>query len=57
MPELTPYDKEKSLDIIKEISEIQSRFLEERGTRFVFLADEFYILAGLELNKKLRRRI
>lgn len=51
LPELTPYDKEKSLEIIKEISEIQSRFLEERGTRFVFLADEFYILAGLELPK------
>lgn len=51
LPELTPYDKEKSLKIIKQISKIQNRFLEERGTRFVFLADEFYILAGLELPK------
>jgi len=42
------YDKQLALETILQIEKWQSFFLEKRGTRFVFLSDEFYVLAGLD---------
>ncbi|NLW42237.1 MAG: DUF512 domain-containing protein [Tissierellia bacterium] len=49
LPELVPYDREKSIEIINQIHSYQEKFLKERGSRFVFLGDEFYVLAGIEI--------
>ncbi|NLY37290.1 MAG: DUF512 domain-containing protein [Tissierellia bacterium] len=36
-------------ELIEKITALQKEYLEEIGTRFVFLADEFYLLAGKSL--------
>ena len=42
---LDSFDKEKSAEVIKQISKWQEKFLEKYGKRTVYLADEFYIMA------------
>lgn len=46
---LEPYDKKAALEVLSQVEAWQDRLLETRGSRVVFLADEFYILAGREL--------
>jgi len=46
---LKPFDKESSLAVIKQVSEFQKKFKEERGINFVYLSDEFYIMAEEEI--------
>lgn len=48
-PALRPYTKEEAAEILVLCEAYQRRFLEERGSRFLFAADEFYLLAGLEV--------
>ncbi len=43
--ELKPFDKESSKNVIDQVSKWQRKFKEERGINFVYLADEFYIMA------------
>ena len=45
LPELEPFTQSECLEIINQIEGWQSIFLEKYGTRFVYCADEFYILA------------
>ncbi len=45
---LTPFDKEKSVKLIGQVSEWQQKFLKEQGSVKVYLADEFYIMAEKE---------
>jgi putative radical SAM enzyme (TIGR03279 family) len=42
---LTPVDRAKAKETIEIIEHYQQRFLADRGTRFVFAADEFYLKA------------
>ena len=42
---LTPFDKEKSIALINQVSHWQKKFKEEKGSVSVYLADEFYIMA------------
>ena len=42
---LQPFDKPKSLALLRQIEVRQEEFLASLGTRFVFAADEFYLLA------------
>ncbi|WP_330388997.1 DUF512 domain-containing protein [Tepidibacter thalassicus] len=42
---LKEFDKESSKYVIDKITKFQKKFLETLGTRFVFLSDEFYIMA------------
>jgi putative radical SAM enzyme (TIGR03279 family) len=46
LPDLKPYTPEQAKDVLKRIHEFQEKMLAERGTRFAFASDEFYILAG-----------
>ncbi|HHW49749.1 MAG TPA: DUF512 domain-containing protein, partial [Clostridiaceae bacterium] len=48
---LEPFDKESSNIVINQIADWQKDFLKKYGTRLVYAADEFYIMAGLELPK------
>ncbi len=45
---LRRFEAEEAADLVEQISAIQRTFLQERGTRFVFLADEFYNLSDIE---------
>ena len=49
LAELTPFDKEKSLEVIKLVEALQKKYLDELGTRLVYLSDEFYVMAELEI--------
>lgn len=46
---LEPFDKESAKEVINLCEELQKKYYEERGIYFVYLADEFYITAGLSL--------
>jgi putative radical SAM enzyme (TIGR03279 family) len=49
LPDLKPYTPEQARDVLKRIHAFQETMLTQRGTRFAFASDEFYILAGQEL--------
>lgn len=46
---LAPYTPEQAADVLMRIHRFQERMLAERGTRFVFASDEFYLRAGIAL--------
>ncbi len=46
---LKPFDRESSLAVVRQVEEHQKRILAKHGTRFVYLADEFYLNAGLDV--------
>ncbi len=46
LTQLEPYTQEQAADVVKRIKRFQQRMLAERGTRFVFASDEFYLKAG-----------
>jgi len=49
LPKLKSFTPSGANHILKYIHKIQKKFLKSCGTRFVFAADEFYILAGRSL--------
>ena len=49
LPKLERFSKESARDVIAMVEKWQEKYLVEFGTRFVFLGDEFYLLAELEL--------
>jgi NifB/MoaA-like Fe-S oxidoreductase len=51
LPNLEIFNKETANETINQVHEIQKKYLDELGTRFVFLSDEFYIIANRELLK------
>jgi putative radical SAM enzyme (TIGR03279 family) len=46
LPDLRPYRPDEARDVIRRVRAFQKRMLAERGTRFAFLSDEFYLAAG-----------
>ena len=46
---LEGFDRQSSREVISQIKGLQSKFKKELGTRLVFLADEFYINADLDM--------
>ncbi len=44
---LKGFTAEKACRLIKQVEELQRQFLASRGSRFIFLSDEFYNLAAL----------
>ncbi len=49
LPKLEAFGKENSLSVIKQIEEWQKKIKPERGINFVYLADEFYLNADVEI--------
>ena len=45
LPDLRPFNAEQARDVLKRVHAFQKRMLAERGTRFIFPSDEFYLLA------------
>jgi putative radical SAM enzyme (TIGR03279 family) len=49
LPSLATYSPEEAAAVIDRVEAFAERALAERGTRFVFLSDEFYLVAGRPL--------
>lgn len=49
LAEVDTYEREAAVDVLDRIGRWQRRLLAERGTRFVFASDEFYLTAGRDL--------
>lgn len=49
LTDLAPYTQEQAADVVRRVQRFQERMLAERGTRFVFASDEFYLRAGASL--------
>ncbi|QSZ27944.1 DUF512 domain-containing protein [Aceticella autotrophica] len=46
---LEPYNHDEAVKLIAQVTEWQNKLKEEKGTSFVFIADEFYVLANKEI--------
>lgn len=49
LAELRPFTREEAKDVLRRVNRWREKMYAERGTRFVFPSDEFYLLAGEEL--------
>lgn len=49
LPQIETFTKEDSMQIIAQVENWQKKLLNEKGTKFVFLSDEFYLKAELPL--------
>lgn len=47
--ELIPVDKEKALEVIEQVQTLQQEFRQKLGSTFVWLADEWFLIAGEDL--------
>ena len=47
--ELIPVTPDKAKEVIAQVSAMQSKFLDEFGTTFAWLADEWFLIAGYDL--------
>ncbi len=45
LPKLSSFDKESAIEVLGQVSAWQEKLLAEIGTRFIYAADEFYLLA------------
>lgn len=46
---LKPYDRESSEKVIEQVKAWQKKLLMEKGSRVVYLADELYVMAGIQI--------
>ncbi|HHV29635.1 DUF512 domain-containing protein [Acetivibrio mesophilus] len=49
LSKLKPFDSESSREVIEQVEAWQRKLLSRYGSRIVYLADEFYIMGGLEI--------
>lgn len=49
LPELTPVSVADAKNAIEQVTEWQKAFKKKMGTRFVYLGDEFYLKAGIQI--------
>jgi putative radical SAM enzyme (TIGR03279 family) len=47
LAELKPFDKDSSSELVKQVTGLQNELYDKLGTRFIFIADEFYITSGM----------
>ncbi|MGB3204991.1 MAG: TIGR03279 family radical SAM protein [Crinalium sp.] len=47
--ELTPVTPEKAVEVINQVTALQTKFRKSFGTTFAWIADEWFLIAGLEL--------
>ncbi|SYZ73611.1 conserved hypothetical protein [Candidatus Zixiibacteriota bacterium] len=51
LPKLVPYNRETASELLHFLHKKQKKYLTELGSRFVFAADEFYILSDTNIPK------
>lgn len=49
LEDLSTVSKNKAIKVIEKVENYQKKFLKKRNTRFVFVSDEFYIKADLDM--------
>lgn len=49
LPVLAPFDSVSAIEVIAQIDQWQKKFLEETGSRKVYLSDEWYLMSGTDL--------
>jgi putative radical SAM enzyme (TIGR03279 family) len=49
LEELTPVSKNKAREIIKQVKQLQTKFYQELGSNFAWLADEWFLIAQEDL--------
>lgn len=49
LPNLEIFNEKTAGETIDQVDKLQKKYLEELGTRFIFLSDEFYIMANRKL--------
>lgn len=47
LTEILPFDKESAGEVVRQVTVLQNELYEKLGTRFIFIADEFYILSEM----------
>lgn len=45
LTKLLPFDKESALEVVNQVTSIQNEMYKKINTRFIFIADEFYLLS------------
>lgn len=48
LTEIKPFDKESATEVVNQVMNLQKNLLKSLGTRFIFIADEFYIQSGYD---------
>lgn len=48
LTEIRPFDKESATELVNQVTDIQIELNEKIGTRFIFIADEFYITSEVD---------
>lgn len=48
LTEIRPFDKDSATEVVNQVTAIQSELNEKLGTRFIFIADEFYITSEMD---------
>ncbi|NLN63985.1 MAG: DUF512 domain-containing protein [Clostridiaceae bacterium] len=49
LPILQPFDEVSAIQIIRQVEQWQKTFLDETGSRIVYLSDEWYLMSGTKL--------
>jgi len=49
LPKLTPFNKERALEVVNQVEKWQEKLLDKYGSRIVYIADELYIMAEKQL--------
>ena len=47
LTELRPFDKDSAIGVVEQVTNIQNELYKSLDTRFIFIADEFYINGGM----------
>ncbi len=48
LTELRPFDKDSAIGVVEQVTSIQNELYKSMDTRFIFIADEFYINGGMD---------
>lgn len=48
LTEINPFDKKSATDLVNQVTKIQNNLYAKIKTRFIFIADEFYITSGVD---------
>lgn len=48
LTEINPFDKESATQVVNQVTKIQNDLYSKINTRFIFIADEFYITSGMD---------
>lgn len=48
LTEINPFDKESATELVNQVTKIQNELYKKINTRFIFIADEFYITSGVD---------